>query len=123
MKQTATLTSLSGSLGKSVKIILTLLFLNFFTQKISAQITIDGNGSDWGVAPFTAAHVQDVFNAGTTDNIFAGNEKDFFFAANWFWKLGGAKDKNEIANGAAALVGSVIGPNGLLTGKFLVFAG
>jgi spore coat protein CotF len=64
-----------------------------------------------------------VMNVVGADNIFAGNEKDFFFAADWFWKLGTAKDKNDIANGAAALVSSVIVNNVTLTGSFLVFAG
>ncbi|HEX6171877.1 MAG TPA: hypothetical protein VFZ33_19475, partial [Chitinophagaceae bacterium] len=122
MKKTATLNSLSGSLGTSVKIILTLLFLNFFTQNASAQIiNIDGNASDW--SNFCFAHVQDKFDEVNQDNIFAGNEKDFFFAADWFWKLGTAKDKNDIANGAAALVSSVIVDNVTLTGSYLVFAG
>ena len=61
MKQTATLKSLSGSLGMRVKIILTLLFLNFFTQNISAQvITVDGNSSDW--LAFPTVDVQDKYN-------------------------------------------------------------
>jgi hypothetical protein len=124
MKQTATLTSLSGSLGRSVKLILTLLFLNFFTQNISAQIiTIDGNSADWSDPYFCTAHVQDSYNVVGADNIFAGNEKDFFFASDWFWKLGTAKDKNDIANGAAALVSSVVVNNVTLTGSYLVFAG
>ena len=82
-----------------------------------------------GVAPFTGADVRDKFNEIGVDNIFAGNEKDFFFTSNWFWKLGTAKDKNEIANGAAMLVSAVdtgsVGAGTLdhLTGNFLVFAG
>ena len=86
MKQTATLTSLSGSLGRSVKLILTLLFLNFFTQNISAQkITIDGVATDWN--NFCSAHVQDVYNEINVDTVFDGDNKDFYFAADWRWKV------------------------------------
>jgi hypothetical protein len=142
MKKSATLfsrflTGVTQNTGSSVRVLLTFLILSFaIVQNTSAQLAnpvrIDGNArsyaTEWSQAGIS--HVQDVYDAGNTDDIFAGNEKDFFFASNWFWKLGGAKDKNDIANGAAAIVNSVdtgLSTNGMPSvtagAPFIVFAG
>ena len=80
---------------------------------------------EWNQAGIT--HVPDKYNIINQDDIFAGNEKDFFYASNWFWKLGTAKDKNDIANAAAAILdyGQVKLADGSNAegGPFLVFAG
>ena len=109
---------------------LLVLLLTFSPSGLIAQtIKIDGLSksfpNEWTQSGIT--HVADKFNEIGQDNIFAGNEKDFFYASNWFWKLGTAKDKNDIANGAAGIfpAGSVLGPDGTPAagGPFLVFAG
>src|SRR5262245_13741704 len=130
MKKTATLNSLSGSLGTCVRITLTLLLLNFFVQNTSAQtIRIDGNSvsipGEWNQAFIT--HVQDPFGNGVLDNQFTQGSKDFFFAADWRWEIGQTKAKNDLQNGAAAIMnpGTVLDANGAVVGggPFLVFAG
>jgi hypothetical protein len=110
--------------------IMMLLSLFLFSNFLTAQtIKIDGltnsTPGEWNQAGIT--HVADSFNVINQDNIFQGNEKDFFYANNWFWKLGTAKDKNDIANGAAIILqaGQVLEADGEAApgGPFLVFAG
>ena len=120
MKKTATLNSLSGSLGTSVKIILTLLFLNFFVQNISAQtVRIDGfansapaGANEWCQAGLT--HIQDLFGNGVAEDQFTEGSKDFFFAADWRWSISQTKGKNDLANVSAGVVpaGSVLNSTG-----------
>jgi hypothetical protein len=119
-----------NSKSKGVTGILVLLALFLFSNFITAQtITIDGltnsTPGEWNQAGIT--HVPDSFNIIGADDIFAGNEKDFFYASNWFWKYGTAKDKNDIANGAAAILqaGQVLDAEGdpVPGGPFIVFAG
>ncbi|HET6767926.1 MAG TPA: hypothetical protein VFH08_11025 [Chitinophagaceae bacterium] len=122
MKKTATLKSVSGSLGTSVRIILTILFLNFFVQNSSAQVNVDGNSTEWCAL---GGHLQDVYDAGNDDGFTLGS-KDFHFAADWRWTLGQVKGKNDIANGAAVIV-NAIDTNGVAYigsgGPYLAFAG
>jgi len=114
-------------LAGGFKVFLTLFLLSFFTlNSVGQTITIDGNPSttagEW--CQSAVKHVSDKFNIINQDTIFAGNEKDFMFAVpDWHWKLGTAKDKNDIANGAAAIVNSVNYQGNTLTGTYLVFAG
>ena len=110
------------------KILLSLVLLtSFLTSRVMGQtITIDGNPStvanEW--CQSAVKHVSDKYNQVNMDTIFAGNEKDFMYAVpDWHWKLGTAKDKNDIANGAAALVGSVVYKGVTYTGNILAFAG
>src|SRR5260221_3403991 len=112
----------------SIKIFLMLFVLGsfFIPAKVFAQvINVDGNPADWSAFP--SVRVGDQFNVVGADNIFATNQKDFQCASDWLWKLGTAKDKNDIANGAAMLTSDVdTGSGGTLThlhGSFLVFAG
>src|SRR5688500_13860223 len=100
MKKKVTLMSVSGSLGTSVRIILTILFLNFFVQNSSAQVNVDGSSTEWCAL---GGHLQDVYDAGNDDGFTLGS-KDFHFAADWRWTLGQVKGKNDIANGAAVIV-------------------
>jgi hypothetical protein len=118
--------------ARGIKTFLMLFLLSFFLiPTISAQtIRIDGITNSGGTDEWNQAgiiHIADKFNQINQDDIFAGNEKDFFLASNWFWKLGTAKDKNDIANGAGAIVpaGSVRLSDGSVApgGPFLVFAG
>jgi len=122
MKKTATLKSVSGSLGTSVKIILTMLFLNFFVQNSSAQVNVDGNSTEWCAL---GGHIPDEFDSATDDGFTLGSN-DFHFAADWRWVFGQVKGKNDIANGAAIIVNS-IDTNGVAYigsgGPYLAFAG
>src|SRR6187402_2263889 len=133
MKQTATLTSLSGSLGTSVKIILTFLFLNFLTQSISAQsVKIDGlansapqGANEWCQAGLT--HIQDLYGNGVAEDQYATGSKDWQYASDWRWSISQTKGKNDLANVSAGVVpaGTVQLLDGSYAdgGPFLVFAG
>src|SRR6187399_2083112 len=102
MRQTATLTSLSGSLGKSVKLILTFLFLNFLTQSISAQsVKIDGlansapqGANEWCQSGLT--HIQDLYGNGVAEDQYATGSKDWQYAADWRWSFSQTKGKNDL---------------------------
>ncbi len=101
--------------GSGIKLFLMLFLLGSFLipGKISAQVIhIDGNPSDWSQAGLS--HVIDKYNLVNQDNIFEGSSKDSYYAGNTLtpfitWKLGTAKDKNDIANAAAALRKSAFG--------------
>ncbi|WP_162128547.1 T9SS type A sorting domain-containing protein [Flavobacterium phycosphaerae] len=125
-----TYTKSSSSKSQSMISIVLLFVLFLFTNFLTAQtVKIDGLTTsfpgEWNQAGII--HVADKFNIINQDDIFAGNEKDFFYANNWFWKLGTAKDKNDIANAAAVILqpGQVIRSDGSVAtgGPFIVFAG
>ena len=123
--------------ASGVKIFLTLFLLSSFLMpaKTFAQtIVIDGNANsvsgEWNQIGIT--HVADKYNLVNQDTIFGGSSKDFYYAGNtassyWTWVLGTAKDKDDIANGAAALVSAVdtgaLGNHVTAGAPFLVFAG
>ncbi len=92
-----------------------LFFLPGLIQKTTAQCTvdIDGNPCEWCCSEFTEnftfVHVTDPFGgdptleSDTVDNQFTQGSTDADFKA-WSWSQ--VKNKNDIANGAAVLVGT-----------------
>ncbi|MBF2710045.1 hypothetical protein, partial [Flavobacterium soyangense] len=98
----------SSSRGISSLILLLILFL--FSNFLSAQITVDGNPTEWGTSAVTSLPIYtyqaDPFGNGVVDNQFTNGSKDFMLAADLTWAIGQTKAKNDIANGAAALIGT-----------------
>ena len=94
--------------GISSLILLLLLFL--FSNFLSAQVTVDGNPIEWGTAAVTGqpiySYQSDPFGNGVVDNQFTKGSKDFMLAADQRWVIGQTKAKNDIANGAAVLIGT-----------------
>ncbi|HEX7902712.1 MAG TPA: hypothetical protein VF487_02455 [Chitinophagaceae bacterium] len=99
-----------------------LFFLgSFFVTNLSAQcpagactapgtIVIDGNPCDWSSTNFATFAIKsyqlDKFGNGVVDSQFTQGSKDFFEAEDLRWSVSQTKAKNDIANGAAVLVGT-----------------
>ncbi len=90
-----------------------LLFLVFFTSfNLTAQITVDGNPTDW--ANFrnnplyaTNAYSHDANNS--NDNQFTQGSKDDMPISGWAWSNGSTNNKGDITNGAAILTSELVG--------------
>ncbi len=73
------------------------------------NITIDGVATDWHDPAITSdptySYALDAFGSGVPDSQFEGG-KDILTVPEWGWTEGQTKGKNDIANGAAILIGS-----------------
>src|SRR4030095_16414841 len=78
----------------------------------AGTIVIDGNPCDWNLANFSTfpirSYQQDAFGNGVVDSQFTEGSKDFFEAHDLRWSVSQTKAKNDIANGAAVLVGTTL---------------
>ncbi|MEO7462959.1 MAG: hypothetical protein ABIT96_09540, partial [Ferruginibacter sp.] len=78
----------------------------------AGTIVVDGNPCEWSLANMATfpinSYIPDPFGSGTLDNQFTQGSKDFFFADELRWDIGQTKAKNDIANGAAVLVGTTL---------------
>src|SRR5436190_12939989 len=78
----------------------------------AGKITIDGNPYDWSLANLNTFPVHsyqlDAFGNGVVDSQFTEGSKDFFEAEDLRWSVSQTKAKNDIANGAAVLVGNTL---------------
>ncbi|HMJ46414.1 MAG TPA: hypothetical protein VK498_03750, partial [Ferruginibacter sp.] len=76
------------------------------------QIIADGNPCEWGLNNLNTFAIKsyrlDAFGNGVNDSSFTEGSKDFFFADQLAWTYGQTKAKNDIANGAAVLIGSTL---------------
>ena len=92
--------------------------------KLSAQVNIDGNSTEWS-AYGTPPHIQDPFGNGVVDNQFTEGTKDFSLASGMVWSISQTKAKNDIANGIAVIVNSIQlnGAPYVGIGPYLSFAG
>lgn len=94
------------------------VFLSFFTSFSQELPTTSANPPTvWGVNNLNLiesnnlgfiTHVEDPFGNGVVDNQFTQGSKDFFEAQDLRWVIGQTKAKNDIANGAAILVGTTL---------------
>jgi len=75
-------------------------------------ITVDGNPYDWSFTNLNtfaiSSYKLDAFGNGQQDTSFTEGSKDFLTAAQLTWTYGQTKAKNDIANGAAVLVGNTL---------------
>ncbi|WP_428225427.1 SprB repeat-containing protein [Flavobacterium sp.] len=91
-----------------------LILSPFYTSTIWAQISIDGNPSDWPSALNDANNTKkafrhDPFNSNVDDQWTGGSQDgDASPAANWKWALGNSNDKGDIANAGAVLIGNTL---------------
>ncbi|MEO7307598.1 MAG: PKD-like domain-containing protein, partial [Ferruginibacter sp.] len=100
-----------STLFSSVKIIVMIAFLGliFSTSETSAQITIDGDPTDWGIYlsnPSTTVKARFVDPIDNTDNIWTQGSSDISPITGWHWATNGSNDKNNIQNAGFALIGS-----------------
>src|SRR4030095_5445779 len=76
----------------------------------AGQIVVDGNPCDWNLVNFSTfpirSYQRDAFGSGVVDSQFTGGSKDFFEAHDLTWSVSQTKAKNDIANGAAVLIGT-----------------
>jgi hypothetical protein len=87
-----------------------MLCLSVINNEIKAQITIDGNPSDWGVwlaaSGGVKARIIDPIN--NTDNIWDQGSKDVQNVSQWNWKAGGANDKDNIQNAGFTVINNTV---------------
>ena len=78
----------------------------------AGTIVVDGNPCDWNSTNFSTfpirSYMPDPFGNGVVDNQFTEGSKDFFDAHDLRWSISQTKAKNDIANGAAVLVGTTL---------------
>ena len=99
----------STSLKTGIKSVSFLLMFLCWSFMANAQISIDGNPADWTtvetMALPTYIHVADLNFPDDLDNQFTTGASDENFALkSWTWSQ--VKNKNNIANGAAVLIGT-----------------
>ncbi|NNT73223.1 hypothetical protein HKT18_13440, partial [Flavobacterium sp. IMCC34852] len=90
----------STTKNKGMISILMLLILFLFSNISTAQITLDGNPSDWGTLLASPggikARITDPIDS--TDDIWTLGSKDIQPINQWAWTTNGANDKNNMAN-------------------------
>ncbi|WP_218033536.1 hypothetical protein, partial [Adhaeribacter aerolatus] len=88
--------------------VMVLAAILFLSSNASAQITVDGNPSDWaGIytnnSVVVKTLVRDANN--TNDDQFTGGSQDPDLISEWSWVNGQTNDKGDISNAGAALIG------------------
>src|SRR5438552_3588142 len=78
----------------------------------AGTIVVDGNPCDWSFTNLNTfavhSYMQDAFGNGVVDSQFTEGSKDFFDAHDLRWSVSQTKAKNDIANGAAVLIGTTL---------------
>src|SRR5260221_34127 len=78
----------------------------------AGTIVVDGNPCDWSLTNLNTFAVHsyqlDAFGNGVVDSQFTQGSKDFMEAEDQRWSVSQTKAKNDIANGAAVLVGNTL---------------
>jgi hypothetical protein len=104
------------SIVASVKTILTLLLVNFFSSNLLAQVPqIDGSPAEWPGILNNATNTSkgfkhDPFNANKVDDSWTGGsqDNDASCSADWTWVLGNSNDKGDIGNAGTVKIGSLL---------------
>ena len=90
-----------------IKTSLILILLTFsFASNLTAQITINGNPSDWANFYTNPLYPTNAYTAdanSTNDNQFTQGSQDPDQLINWTWNIGNTNNKGDISNAGAIL--------------------